>query len=278
MHLISVRNIGGPTTPHDVQRLRRNNIETLRRFGQPVIWKHVFTQDDLDSGGYEFQIASGAIENIPVKRCVACWDSDYESVRGDCPVCFGVGLTSVEDDPSSFINDQGRLVDQETDNPAPLHGGYGPSVLTWTIQPDVPEDVFRISDRGVLTRVQTSTVLAPWTPDMADNDLLINVVLQNNDFSIQKVLDRHILKQVAPQTTRGYGKYSRGRDYKAGQQFQMTKLPLDNPLYQVALSKTWIDAATVAAIAEISALETGPFLDADRVRGRAIIGGSDTYN
>ena len=276
MHQISIRHIGGPSTPHDVQRLRRNNIETLQRFGQPVIWKHAFTEDDLSAGGYRFQISNGAMENIPIQRCPACWDEDLLSSRGDCNVCYGNSFTSIATDDNLFIDERGYLTENGGSAVlAPKYRGYGPSVLTWTIQPDVPEDVFRISDRGVLTRVQTSMVSAPWTPDMADNDLIINVSLGQNGYRIDEEIERHILKQVSPQTVRGYGRAARARQFKAGQQFEMTKLPLDSPLYQIRLTNVFIDDGIANVIAAITASERGPFQDASTAFSQGLPAGND---
>ena len=274
MHYVTARNIGGPRTPHDVQRLRRNNIETLKRFGQPVVWKHMFTQDDFELGYYSFQIAHGASQKIPVQRCVACWDEDYQQTRTDCPICHGIGITSVEAGPY-WIDQEGYISESSTLDPAPKYRGFGPSILTWTIQPDVPEDVFRISDEGVLTRVQTATVLAPWTPEMADNDLLVNVVLQQNDYSILKEQERFILRQVAPQSVRGYGKYARNREFRAGQQFQMTKLPTNNHLYNVPILDVYHDSGVASGAGAPFGVDSGPYYDSATARGHGLILGID---
>lgn len=255
MHVITARTVGHPRTPQDIQWMRRNNIETVRRMGQPVIWRHTFKEDDFEQGFYTFQIAQGSTENIPVKRCPACFDAEYEQTRGDCPVCFAIGIVSVEDDPNLYIDTIGRITKTPNLTPAPKYGGLGPSVLTWTIQPDVPEDVFRISERGALIRTQESTVIAPWTPEMQDNDLIVDVELQHDGYRIRKEYDRHVLQTTSPQTIRGFGKYARGREFIVGQSFSMDRLPKGHILYRVPLDIVYIDAAIVALISDISADE-----------------------
>lgn len=275
MHRVTVKHVGSPREPQDVQWMRRNNIETLRRFGQPVLWRHMFTEDDLELGGYEFTFNSTR-EIIPLKRCPACFDNEYSQTRGDCPVCYGIGIVSQENDSTKHIDIRGRITYAVTPDPAPKYGGFGPAVLTWTIQPDVPEDMFRISDRGVLTRVQQSTVLAPWTPMMADNDLLINVELDYNNYSVEKEIDRHILRQTLPQTLRGFGKAgAAGRQFRVGQTFEMNKLPRGHILYQIPFVQNYTDSAIVNGDSILSAIESGPIVDAATVRGKGHVAGWD---
>ena len=230
MYIVSVKEVGPPHTPQEIKRLRRQNMDVCRKMGQPVVFKHMWTEFDVDAGD--------------AKRCPACYDSAYDQPRNDCPVCFGFTFVSTEDtvNPDLYINTSGLIV--ETGSPgltwprAPRWGGFSQSVLTWLMEPDVAVDVFRISDQGTLLRTLEATGVAPWFPQLSDNDLCINVELSVNDYAIVSTGDRFQLKMVQPITVRGFGKRGRppgsgGQAYKVAQSFQMAKFPNNSSLYDV---------------------------------------------
>lgn len=256
MQKLSFKNVGGPKTPHDIQRMRKENIDLLRRMGQPVVWKHMFSLEDLDEG-YTMTLSGARTQEIGVKKCPACYDSEYSQVRADCKVCFGVGLVSIDNHPSQWIDDSGYLTSAVTATPAPRWGGYGPSVLTWVVQPDAVEDLFKITNEGVLVKIQNAQAYAPWTPDMNDNDLLINVDLSRTGFEIIRTNERYQLKMTAPQSIRGYGRYARGREYQVAQQFEMTLVPKPNIVYDVPADDTIIhnDTGSTAGAAVPSGVD-----------------------
>jgi len=106
------------------------------------------------------------------------------------------------------------------------------------MEPDVAVDVFRISDQGTMVRTFDATGVAPWFPNLSDNDLCVNVQLSQNDYSIISTHDRFQLKMVQPITMRGFGKRGRpsgqgGQAFRVAQSFQMSKAPTNTSLYDV---------------------------------------------
>lgn len=228
MIIASFKEVGPPTTPQEIKRLRREVMDLSRKMGQPVVFRHMWNQDDVERGY--------------AKKCPACYDSAYEQARNDCLVCFGFGFASTELSPNVdlWINPDGILV--ETTSPgngwvrAPRYGGFTGSILTWLIEPDVAVDVFRINEQGVMIRTFDAQGVAPWFPALSDNDLCINVMLAENDYSIIDTGDRWQLKMVQQLTVRGFGKRGRPQGtqaYKVGQSFQMSHAPTETSLYDV---------------------------------------------
>lgn len=258
MYVTSYKSVGGPLVPHDIQVLRRNSVEMMRRMGQPCVHRHRFNLEDLRDG---FTLDLPDIhEEIAVKRCPACFDGDYEQTRADCPVCYGVGLCSVEDAEGQWINSRGRISTIETAYPAPKWKGFGPPTLTWSIQPDVQQDIFRLNQQGVLVRLETSRVQSPWLPHMHDGDLLFNVRLKPNSFDVAEVIQRYELKLSQPQTLRGFGQIARDRDFLVNQSYEMVRLPEHHPYDAVALMDTtasiYRDAARLRAVVTVDGEET----------------------
>ena len=238
--VISFKNVGPPHTPQEIKRLRRENMDFCRKLGQPVIFRHMFEREDVIDG-----IA---------RQCPACWDPAYDQPRNDCPVCFGFGFASIEDsdDPRAYIDQHGLLVTAPLDpNPphdpvpeedwirAPLYGGFGQSILTWMVEPDVAVDVFRINEQGVLQQTYDAQGVAPWYPELGDNDLCMNVVLAPDGFTILETADRFQLKLVQQVTIRGFGKpgqpHSPAQRFQVAQTFQMSKAPENSSLYDISV-------------------------------------------
>ena len=232
----SFKEVGPPNTPQEVKRLRRENMDLCRRMGQPVVVRHMFSIEDVDAG-----IA---------QQCPACYDSVYDQVRGDCPVCYGVGFASVvlnNASPPLWITTQGTVV-QASSQPAgsikaPQYGGFGVPYLTWLVEPDVAVDVFRISGEGVMTQQYDAQGFAPWTPTLGDNDLCINVEVDKGGFTIVEALDRFQLKKVQQVTVRGFGRRtapgSLGQPLLIGQTFEMNKIPTTTQLAKVPYDEPW---------------------------------------
>lgn len=222
MQKLSFKNVGSPVVPQEIKRMRRQSMDYQRRLGEPAVHKHMWNLDDKDVG--------------LAKDCPACFDPVYQSTRADCPVCFGTRLVSVANDPTHWIDANGRLTTTTTATPAPKYGGFGPGFLTWIAEPDAAEDFFKISDQGVLVRVQEANAQAPWYPDMNDNDLLINVDLGLDDFTIQQETARYQLKMSNPQTIRMRGGRGAEKRYQVGQTFQMTLIPKGSILRNVPVA------------------------------------------
>lgn len=227
MQVSSIFDVGAANTPQEIKRLRRQTMDICRRMGQPVIFRHMWDRDDVKNG-------------LAI-QCPACFNTYYDQVRNDCLVCFGFGFVSTEFEPTDtlFINNQGEIVegDPGTGVRAPRYGGFDKAHLTWIIEPDIAVDVFRINEQGVMIRTYDATGSAPWSPDLGDNDLCINVVLDNDGFSVQQTNERFQLKMVQNVTVRGFGKLARnnggGQVYLVGQTFQMSHGPEESSLYDV---------------------------------------------
>lgn len=202
-------------------------MDACRRVGQPVIVRHIWNREDVSNGL--------AIE------CPACYDKAYDQPRGDCPVCFGIGLVSVELDPTGelYIDTKGQLVlgDPGTHIRAPHFGGFGEPYLTFVIQADTSVDVLRKDEQGILDQTYDVTAIAPWFPTLGDNDLCTNVVLGGDGVTIDTIGDRYQLKRVQQITVRGFGArphyIAGGQIYLLQQSCSMNKIPNNNILYQV---------------------------------------------
>jgi hypothetical protein len=242
---ISFRNVGAPNTPQEIKRFRRENMDMCRRHGEPVILMHQFNNEDVDKG-----IA---------KTCPYDYDDDYGQVRENCPICFGVGFVSMEDQPDRWIDNDGTITDYDpgTHVHAPVYGGYGPRYLTWMVEPDKPVDIFKISDQGVMVQTQQAEGYAPWFPDLHDNDLAVNVILNSNGFTIADDAERFQLKMVNPVTLRGFGRRAQYQAFKVAQSFEMARVPDDNILQQVPLDigKAYADASRATSAAAISSVD-----------------------
>lgn len=220
IHIVDMKDVGPPSTPQEIKRHRRQVGDMLRRYGQPVVHRHMYTLDDVENG-----IA---------KRCPACFDDAYSQVRNDCPVCHSIGFVSTENG-DLYIDSDGNFTSIETNIIAPKYGGFAEPNLTLIVQPDVPIDLFRINERGVLTRVEEATAYTYFTPYFADNDILITVEVALDGYNIKNVLDRYQAKKANQHTIRGWGKRVRNQNqYIVSQQFEMALIPKNNVLQQVS--------------------------------------------
>lgn len=199
-------------------------MDMFRFHGQPAVHMHMWDLADYDAG--------------LVKRCPGCWDSMYGNVRNDCKVCFGTGYVSTENNTQgNFIDIRGRIVtgDPGTHLVAPRYGGFGPRTLTWIIEPDRAQDVFKLTQQGALVKVQNADAYAPWFPLMGDNDLLINVNVDRG-YNILGESLRLQLKMVTPQSLRGWGRRQRSlreSEYLIGQQFEVNQIQQGTILTEV---------------------------------------------
>jgi len=219
-HIVDMKDVGPPSTPQEIKRHRRQVGDMLRRYGQPVIHRHMYTLDDLEKG--------------VAKRCPSCFDDAYSQVRNNCPVCHSVGLVSAETNPERFLDTDGNYTTEKTNIPAPRYGGFASPTLTLIMQPDVPIDLFKISDRGVLTQIEQAKAFTYFTPYFADNDILITVEVATDGYSIKKVLDHYQAKMANQHTIRGWGKRVRNQNqYIISQEFEMALVPPNNVLHSV---------------------------------------------
>lgn len=236
MRTVTFREVGPPNTPQEIKRLRRENMDLCRKMGQPVIVRHMYSLEDVDSG--------------VAKQCPACFDATYGQTRNDCPVCHSFGFVSVEDMPLayiSYINEDGQVVSSPPSGnyvTSPRYGGFGVPYLTWLMEPDVAVDVFRINEQGVMVQTYDAQGVAPWFPDLSDNDLCVNVALEADGFTIAEELERFQLKLVQQVTIRGLGRRGAQRStgsqpFQVAQSFQMSKAPTNSVLYEVPLDRVY---------------------------------------
>lgn len=221
MRRVNLQYVGPPTTPQDIKRLRRQAGDYLRRYGQPIIHMHMWNDEDRKEG--------------LAKVCPASYDDDYDHTRHNCPICFGVGYVSVENDPTRWIDARGRPTTTPTDTPAPLYGGFGEPTLSRAVLPDAATDIFRLNEAGALIRTQEAEAWAYFDPEMGDNDLIIEVELAYDDRTLMGERNRYQLKMVNPTTVRGWGKRTKYQNHRVGQNFHMNLVPSTDVLLSVPI-------------------------------------------
>lgn len=226
--------VGEPNIPSDIARQRRYNFEIMRRMGQPVIIKPMYTDDDVRLGRAEKS------DNF---------NSVYGQVRNHDPLSHGVGFVSIERSENEWIDPASGAVvvsdTQPTENhdPAPKYRGFGPGHLTYVIEPDKAEDYYKESPTGVLIKVQEATAQTPWFPDIDDNDLFVNVTIDAQG-RIVAGGERYQAKMVNPISIRGLDRRGRreysgdwGNRFVVEQQFEMALLPSNHVLQEVEIDR-----------------------------------------
>jgi hypothetical protein len=105
-------------------------------------------------------------------------------------------------------------------------------------------DFFKHTPQGVFTKVQTATAIAPWWPDINDNDLLVHVELDRSG-RIIGTAERYQAKMSNPISIRG-AKERRGRHeytgdfgsrYVINTAFQMVLLPRNHEFQRVEVDR-----------------------------------------
>jgi hypothetical protein len=233
-----IRYLGDPQVPHDIQHRRRQNMETMRRLGTPVLIKHKYNIDDVSSGEAE---------------STSNWDTIYKQSEYDDPLSYGAGFCSVETARNEWIRpaseeDNAELVisasrPEEEYIPAPLYRGWGQGYLTYVILPDVPMDVFKLTDEGALIKIQQARIQLPWWPQVGDNDLMIVVELNATE-KIINTFERYSLKKVNPISMRGRDRWGRrefesggGNRFLIGNYCEANKIPETDPAYLVEIDR-----------------------------------------
>lgn len=228
------RYVGEPNVPRDIQKFRRYVMEMMRAYGQPVVVRHMYNDKDVQDGIAE---PSGN------------WDDTYKQVRNRDPLSHGIGFVSVEKSPDEWIDIRTSQIVRATVSPganyvqAPRYRGFGPGILTYIVEPDAAEDLFRLDPVGALIKVQTARAFTGWYPDISDNDLLINVVLDDRG-NIIETKDRYQAKMTNPVSVRGRDRLGRsefggdrGNSHIINQSFEMTLVPSNNVLMNVEVDR-----------------------------------------
>jgi hypothetical protein len=228
---VVTRNVGQRNVPQDVRRRRYQVFDLMRRMGTPVLIKHMYNAEDVESG---------VAEPSPV------FDSIYSQTRNEDPVSHGVGYVSVEKSTNEWIHPNTGAIVTNSTSPgagyvkAPKYRGFGPGYLTYIIEPDVAEDVFKMTETGVLIKSQQAQAIAPWYPEINDNDLVVNVIVGQNAMTIKETKERYQAKMTNPISIRGLDRRGRreytedgGNRHVVNQTFEMTLVPSNNVLYNV---------------------------------------------
>jgi hypothetical protein len=226
------RYLGDASVPRDIKRQRANNLTTMRRFGAPVIVKHMYNDQDVQVG---------------IAEPSPNFSSVYGQVRHGDPLSHGVGFVSVEKATDEWVTPDGKLYLGTTPPSgsvsAPKYRGYGPGYLTYAIMPDVAEDVFKLNEAGALIKVQTAQAQMGWFPEVNDNDLLITCRLDQGD-RILETRERYLLKMTNPISIRGLDRKGRreygedfGNRHITDQYFEMTLIPTHDELYRVEVDR-----------------------------------------
>lgn len=229
-----MRYVGEPNTPKSIRDLRANNLDTMRYVGSPVIVKHMFNDEDFQQG----QAARSPN-----------WSDTYGQPRHDDPISHGIGFTGTGFSTNEWISPSGALVVSNTSPgagyvQAPRYRGFGPGYLIYMIVPDASEDVFKLSPTGALIRVQEATAMAPWYPEINDNDLITLVEIDDTERVIA-TYERYQAKMTSPVSVRGTDRRGRrerpaddyGNRNAVQQNFQMTLVPVHDELYNVELDR-----------------------------------------
>lgn len=231
---------GESNVPRDVWRRRKSNMDAMKRFGSPVIIKHMYNDEDVQEG-----------------RAVRSpnFDDDYGQTRNRDPLSHGAGFVGAVDGQMILSSNEWYRSDgtggiiKSTTQPAedyllaPKYRGYGPGHLTYVIMPDVSEDVFKMSEGGVLIRTQQARVQMGWYPEANDNDLLITCQV-DRAYNVVKTFERYELKQTNPVSIRGLDRKGRreytedfGNRHVVQQEFEMSLIPKHNELMNVDVDR-----------------------------------------
>jgi hypothetical protein len=222
--------VGEENAPQDIKRLRRQVHDMMRRMGQPVIIKKMFTIEDVDNG---------LAEHSPN------FDSVYGQTRNNDNLSWGVGFVSKEKSNDEWIDPSNGNIYRSEISPdsnwpkAPKYRGYGPGIVTYIIEPDAPTDLFTLTPEGAMIQVQTAEVTMNWFPKVNDNDLIINVELDETG-KVVKTGKRYQAKTTNPVTIRGMDRRGRseyigdlGNRHMVNQNYQISLLPKNHMLMNV---------------------------------------------
>lgn len=228
--------VGERNVPHDIVRLRRYVYELCRRMGTPVLYKKMLSEND---------VLAGTVTTSPL------FDPVYGQTRNRDPLSHGIGYVSRELSADEWVNPATGVPTYskkqiENWEAAPRYRGYGPGMLIYLIEPDAAVDFFKATPEGAFMKVQTATALAPWWPDINDNDLLIHVELDRSG-RIVGTGERYQAKQSNPVSIRGSNERTHpgrheytgdfGTRYVVNTTFQMVLLPPNSELQRVEVDR-----------------------------------------
>lgn len=160
------------------------------------------------------------IEEGTAVKCPYHTDVQYDSNMASCPYCFGTGVL----------------------------GGYADAVITFMAIGDTPTDLWRLTDAGLLQRMEHPQVTSPWFPFIHDGDLIITADFAADDWTVIETHDRYMADVVSPVRMRGSaplgfatrrdrGKlnFAKRNDMVVSHAFELDRLPESHPLYDVPI-------------------------------------------
>lgn len=229
--------VGEKNVPRDIQRLRKSVYEVMRRMGTPVLFKKMLTEEDTFDG----KVTTSDNFN-PI----------YGQTRNRDPLSHGIGWVSTEVEPEEWINPRNSEIVVAETQPganwpnAPKYRGYGPGMLLWIIEPDAAEDFFKVTPEGSFQKIQTASAVAPWWPDINDNDLLVHVELDKAGYIVGSN-ERYQTKMTNPISLRGSNERTRpgrheysgdfGTRYVINTSFEMVLLPRGHEAQKVEIDR-----------------------------------------
>lgn len=232
--LYATKYSGKESAPQDIKRLRRQVHDMMRRMGQPVIIKKMLTIKD--------------VENNIAKRSEN-FDSIYGQTRMNDNLSWGTGFVSREESDNEWIDPSSGEIIKEDFNPepswpkAPKYRGYGPSIVTYIIEPDAPQDFFTLTPQGAMIQVQTANVTMGWFPKVNDNDLIIHVELDESGHVVHSGR-RYQAKTTSPVSIRGLDRKGRreyegdfGNRHVVNQTFEINLVPDNHVLMNVEVDR-----------------------------------------
>lgn len=223
----------GENVPQDIARRRRDIRDMMRHMGTPMLHKHRYNDRDVQTG---------------VATQSPAFDDIYGQTRNRDPLSFGTGYVSVELSESEWYDQNGTIVISSSSpgagyEKAPKYRGFGPRTLTYIIEPDRAEDFYKATVGGPIFKVQTAQAIAPWWPDINDNDILIQVILDAQG-NVVEDHERFECKNVNPVSMRGRDSRGRkennsnfGNSHQMNQVFEMSLIPQNDIMYEVPIDR-----------------------------------------
>jgi hypothetical protein len=269
----TTKKVGGAEIPQDILRLRRQAHDMFRRMGTPVVIKERYNDGDLRTGN-AVRAIDYEQEHIELQNPV------YEQTRNWDPLTHGTGFVGAKKGEVIFSDDEyfdpnwtgwtGNTPDEnfiwrvgvdgaedevpEGYLPAPKYRGYGPGNLTYIIMPDRATDFYKASLGGPLLKVQEAFAIAPWWPEINDNDLVVsvevgpsgNVSHLSSYGEIDVRHDRYEASKTTPISMRGLDRGGRkergysdtwGNRHIINQQFELVLIPHNDTAYHVEVDR-----------------------------------------
>ena len=116
-------------------------------------------------------------------------------------------------------------------------GGWANGEIVFVSIGDIQEDVFRVTEQGVLMHDEHPGMTAPWNPKMGDGDLIITAEFNSATWEVLDTYERYMIQEVTPTTMRGPGFDSeiRGKLFVVNQTAQIDRLPSNHTYYNVPI-------------------------------------------